>query len=173
MQDWSRSQRSWRDCHSKGNMDKPNVMSGQARPNKATAFHILVDLSGVPPDLCENDKELLQCLVSAAEVGGATVINTSRYHFGHNSPPGCSAFVMLDESHLSAHTYALEGLVALDIFVCGATATEKALRMRDLLLGKIPHVGAVVDSIPRFRPDVLGSNTSSSTRMQNGEHRAH
>lgn len=66
-------------------------------------------------------------MAAAAEHAGATVVSQVRYHFGHNSPPGFTAVVLLDESHCSAHTYADLGLVALDVFTCGHTEPRDVL----------------------------------------------
>jgi S-adenosylmethionine decarboxylase len=60
-------------------------------------------------------------MAEGARRAGATVISQVRYQFGKNSPPGCTAIVMLDESHCSVHTYAELGLVAMDVFTCGST----------------------------------------------------
>lgn len=64
---------------------------------------------------------MLKAMANAAEKAGATVVSQIRYKFGHNSPPGFTAVVMLDESHCSAHTYADAGMIALDVFTCGST----------------------------------------------------
>lgn len=40
---------------------------------------------------------------------------------GNVSPPGFAAVVLIDESHVSAHSYADRGLLAVDCFTCGAT----------------------------------------------------
>jgi S-adenosylmethionine decarboxylase len=74
--------------------------------------------------MCLDDRKLLETIVCVANSRGATIINTSRYHFGHDSPPGCTVFVMLDESHVSVHTYADEGKMAIDIFTCGGTDAQ-------------------------------------------------
>lgn len=89
----------------------------------AKGCHLLVDIKGVSKKVCENDKLLLQCIQDAALKNGANIINANRYRFGHHSPPGCSVFLLLDESHISLHTYAGEGLIALDIFTCGQGIT--------------------------------------------------
>ena len=68
-----------------------------------------------------NDKLLLETMADAARSAGATVISQIRYRFGDGSPDGCTAIVMLDESHCSVHTYADLGLIAMDIFTCGDT----------------------------------------------------
>lgn len=83
--------------------------------------HLIVDCSNVPYEVCIDDKKMLKVLAESAEESGATVINTCRYHLGHNSPPGFACVVMLDESHCSAHSYAELGLLAIDIFTCGKT----------------------------------------------------
>jgi len=93
--------------------------------NKGT--HFILDCYGVSSDVCYDDKQLLETVVKATKSGGATIINTSRYRFGHDSPPGCTVFVMLDESHVSVHTYAEEGKMAIDIFTCGNNTDGRAI----------------------------------------------
>ncbi len=83
--------------------------------------HLLIDCRDVPRELCLDDKVLLEAMAAAAEAAGSTVISQIRYKFGNDSPPGCTVIVMLDESHCSAHTYADQGLIAMDIFTCGQT----------------------------------------------------
>lgn len=67
-------------------------------------------------------------MARAAEKAGANVISQVRYHFGHNSPPGFTAVVVLDESHCSAHCYAETGQIALDVFTCGNTDPRMVLK---------------------------------------------
>ncbi len=71
---------------------------------------------------------MLEVMARAAERAGATVVSQVRYKFGHDSPPGFAALVMLDESHCSAHTYADAGMIALDVFTCGSTEPRDVLR---------------------------------------------
>ncbi len=89
--------------------------------------HLLIDCVGVPRELCLDDRRVLGAMARAAEKAGSTVISQVRYHFGHNSPPGFTAFVLLDESHCSAHSYADLGLIALDLFTCGNTDPNRVL----------------------------------------------
>jgi S-adenosylmethionine decarboxylase len=78
-------------------------------------------------------------MARAAEKAGANVISQVRYQFGHNSPPGFTAFVLLDESHCSAHSYADLGLIAMDIFTCGETNPMQLLEfiLEELNLGDV------------------------------------
>jgi len=86
-------------------------------------------------------------MARAATRAGANVISQVRYHFGHNSPPGFTAMVLLDESHVSAHCYADLGLIALDVFTCGETDPRDVLRyIRDEVdLGDV-----TICEMPRF-----------------------
>lgn len=86
-------------------------------------------------------------MARAATRAGATVISQVRYHFGHNSPPGFTAMVLLDESHISAHCYADLGLIALDVFTCGSTNPRDVLRFmrEDVDLGDV-----TIREMPRF-----------------------
>jgi S-adenosylmethionine decarboxylase len=87
----------------------------------AKGTHLIADCSDVSRNVCLDDQKMLEVMADAARLAGATVISQVRYKFGQNSPPGFTCVVMLDESHISAHTYADLGLIALDVFTCGDT----------------------------------------------------
>ena len=89
--------------------------------------HILIDCRNVPRDVCLDDGKMLDAMARSAAKAGMHVISQVRYHFGHNSAPGFTCVCLLDESHVSAHTYADLGLIALDVFTCGKTDPAKIL----------------------------------------------
>ncbi len=109
--------------------------------------HLLVDCRNVPRDVCLNDGAMLAAMARGAKRAGANVISQVRYQFGHNSPPGFTAVVVLDESHCSCHTYADLGLVALDVFTCGRTNPQDVL---DYIREEIELGDVVVRTMPRF-----------------------
>lgn len=109
--------------------------------------HLLIDCSGVPREICLNDQLLMESMAQAATEAGATVISQIRYRFGDISPAGCTAIVMLDESHVSVHTYADLGLMALDVFTCGGTDPEYVW---ELLRAKLNIDTDTVRMVPRF-----------------------
>jgi len=91
----------------------------------ANGSHIVADCMNVPAEVCVDDKRIMSVLVKAAFRSGANVIGANRYRFfGDRSWPGCSVFVILDESHVSVHAYADMEMMALDIFTCGYGADE-------------------------------------------------
>ena len=98
-----------------------------------------MDCRNVARTLCLDDRRVLNVMARSAERAGATVVSQVRYKFGHESPPGFTAVVLLDESHCSAHTYADLGLIAMDVFTCGDTNPRDVLRyiQEELDLGDV------------------------------------
>lgn len=113
--------------------------------NSVVGRHVLADCRNVNKSICLDDKRMLEVMAEAATVCGANVISQVRYHFGHNSPPGFACLVMLDESHLSAHCYADDGLIAMDVFTCGKTDPEEVFKYISEKLGIIDYTVKVVD----------------------------
>ena len=95
---------------------------------EAKGRHVLVDITGLRADaeeclvwLAENSRHIL-------ESEGVTIVGENRIVFdGSSSPQGFTFVLLLDESHFSAHCYALEGLLALDMFTCGGTDPKPLL----------------------------------------------
>jgi len=84
----------------------------------ALGQHLLIELYECNRETLNNEKKVKEILSSAAEICGATVLNTSSHKF---SPQGISAIVMIAESHLSIHTWPEYSYAAADIFTCGIT----------------------------------------------------
>lgn len=121
--------------------------------------HLLIDCRNVARDVCLDDKRMLNAMARAATRAGATVISQVRYHFEHNSPPGFTAVIVLDESHCSAHSYADLGMIALDVFTCGNTDPKRVLQFirEEIDLGDVR-----VTEMPRFE-------TSDDAEIEVGE----
>jgi S-adenosylmethionine decarboxylase proenzyme len=133
--------------------------------------HLLVDCRNVARGVCLNDQLLLETLAEAAKAAGATVVSQVRYRFGSDSPPGCTAFVMLDESHCSAHTYADAGLIAFDFFTCGNTDPNQIWQSVCQRLGL---TDSTTRELARFEPrnvnaDSLGESQAASAVVGAGE----
>jgi S-adenosylmethionine decarboxylase len=116
-----------------------------------TGRHVFVD-AFASPEVCSDDGAMLELMAGAARAAGATVIGQMRYHFGHNSPPGFAAVVMLDESHISCHAYADTGQLAMDFFTCGDADPRVAweyMRTRlDLAAHEVRTEGRFAAGIP-------------------------
>jgi S-adenosylmethionine decarboxylase proenzyme len=82
---------------------------------------------------------------AAVDAGGGHVLDTSQVIF----PNGAITLVLiLAESHLSIHTWPEEGLVAIDLFSCGAIDgglvidhLVRGLRLESVAIRQIPRGG--------------------------------
>lgn len=83
----------------------------------ALGRHILAELHGVASEWLNDPGLLERTLVGAAQDAGATVIESS---FNPFAPHGVTGIVVIQESHLSIHTWPEHGYAALDVFTCGS-----------------------------------------------------
>ncbi|MBJ03679.1 MAG: hypothetical protein CMB65_03155 [Euryarchaeota archaeon] len=78
--------------------------------------HVTLDYTGFKGE----GQWMLSVLRSAVERSNVREVHNHVSEFdGTESPPGFAAVVLIDESHVSAHCYAEEGILAVDCFTCG------------------------------------------------------
>lgn len=80
-------------------------------------------------------------LQQTAEIMGATIVTSTFHHF---SPLGVSGVLVIQESHLTIHTWPEHAYAAIDIFTCGeidmqagVTHLHKALCAGELKIVKM------------------------------------
>jgi len=85
--------------------------------NAPLGKHWLVEFYGCPAARLSGVKEVEQALCDAALQAGATIVETRFHQF---APWGVSGIVIIQESHLSIHTWPEHGFAAFDLFTCDA-----------------------------------------------------
>ena len=115
---------------------------------KAEGTHLLADLSGVAPDRLTSCPAIDMLLRAAAEAAGAHVLHSHFHAFG--SGLGVTGVVLLAESHISIHTWPEQEFAAVDIFMCGAAAPQRAL---DVLRQALAPTHCRVRSVQRCAVD--------------------
>ena len=78
--------------------------------------HMILELYDCPSHALDNIEQVEVVMKAAAVATGATVVATNFHHF---SPWGISGVVIIQESHLTIHTWPEHGYAAIDIFTCG------------------------------------------------------
>ena len=78
--------------------------------------HIILELYDCPAGALNDIVQVQATMRAAAEATGATVVTANFHHF---SPWGISGVVIIQESHLTIHTWPEHGYAAIDIFTCG------------------------------------------------------
>lgn len=90
---------------------------------ETTGRHLLVEYHGCNPSVL-NDKDTIERLMKdAATAVGATIVQSVFHQF---APQGVSGVVVVEESHLSIHTWPEVGYASVDFYTCGACNPEHA-----------------------------------------------
>ncbi|MEM1023655.1 MAG: adenosylmethionine decarboxylase [Myxococcota bacterium] len=85
--------------------------------------HLLAEYYGCPTALLDDEAAIEELLNRAAVAAGATVVASVFHRF---SPQGVSGVVVIEESHLSVHTWPEGGYAAVDFYTCGDCSPGKA-----------------------------------------------
>ncbi|RLF29149.1 MAG: spermidine synthase [Thermoplasmata archaeon] len=83
---------------------------------EALGRHVIVEFYDCSPSILNDVTHIEKSMVEAAKKAGATVINSTFHHF---SPYGVSGVVVIEESHLSIHTWPEYRYASVDVFTCG------------------------------------------------------
>jgi S-adenosylmethionine decarboxylase proenzyme len=89
----------------------------------AEGTHLLVEYAGCDPAILDDATVLEALLREAATAAGARVVVATMHRF---VPRGASGVVVLEESHLSIHTWPEHGRAAVDFYTCGDGDPEAA-----------------------------------------------
>lgn len=90
----------------------------------AEGAHWLIDCHDVDPGKLADPILLEGLLAGAATAAGARILFRHFHRFGDRA--GVTGVVLLAESHITIHTWPEHGFAAIDLFLCGATAPERA-----------------------------------------------
>ncbi|MBV8582067.1 MAG: S-adenosylmethionine decarboxylase proenzyme [Candidatus Eremiobacteraeota bacterium] len=83
---------------------------------KALGTHIVCELSGCDAAKLTDVDAVRAMMESAARAANASIVTTAFHRF---QPQGVSGVVVIEESHLSIHTWPETGYAAMDFYTCG------------------------------------------------------
>eukprot|EP00934_Nitzschia_sp_Nitz4_P004298 Nitzschia sp. Nitz4//scaffold42_size132992//58165//61027//NITZ4_003394-RA/size132992-augustus-gene-0.112-mRNA-1//-1//CDS//3329551703//4288//frame0 len=78
--------------------------------------HLLVDIENVNSAFLNSEEQLAKAMLDLVNECGLTLLS---YHCHGLTPMGVSCAGVLLESHVSFHTWPVEGVITLDLFTCG------------------------------------------------------
>ncbi|MGR3293472.1 MAG: adenosylmethionine decarboxylase [Candidatus Scalindua sp.] len=130
---------------------------------EAFGRHLLLEMWDCNRDILDDAEKITQIMCDAASDAGATVVKSIYHEF---DPPGITAVAILSESHISVHTWPIEGYVAVDIFTCG-TVADPQLAVKGLLDGFGPKEHTSVE-IKRGSPYIKGTMLSKVSSVTQG-----
>ena len=102
---------------------EPREFCGTEGDLKFAGVHLLVEL-WTSFHLTDADR-IREIILKAVKACGATILNIDLHVFSPNG--GVSGIAVLQESHLSIHTWPEYGYAAIDLFVCGTINPHPAV----------------------------------------------
>lgn len=118
----------------------------------ALGTHTLVELSRCDARALDTVERIEAAMLEAARIAGTTVVQSAFHHF---SPYGVSGVVVIQESHLTIHTWPEHGFAAVDLFFCDAAIDAgAAIEHLSAALGARSRSARVV---ARGRPEDLAA----------------
>lgn len=85
--------------------------------------HLLVEYYDCDHNILDNLEAIEALFIAAAKAADATIVQSTFHRF---APQGVSGVVVIEESHLSIHTWPEYGYAAVDFYTCGASEPDKA-----------------------------------------------
>lgn len=107
--------------------------------------HLIIECHGRHAHLSAGELETL--LVTAAEAGGASVLQAHFHPFGGGK--GVTGVVLLAESHITVHTWPEYDYAAFDVFMCGDC---KPMQAAEIITTACPDAVVSVRNIDRGLP---------------------
>lgn len=104
-------------------------------PNIVLGHHAIIDLSGCSSEIINDHKLVYDILVQTAQIAKVTVVGSLDRSF---TPQGYTAILVLEESHLSIHTWPEYNHVSIDLYSCNLQTDFHAIK--DFLVEKFQAV---------------------------------
>jgi S-adenosylmethionine decarboxylase proenzyme len=95
----------------------------EARELNTNGRHLLVEYAGCNFDALNDVDQIRTLMEQAARAAQMTIVASVFHPF---VPQGVTGVVVLEESHLSIHTWPEIGYAAVDFYTCGSGAPEKS-----------------------------------------------
>ena len=86
--------------------------------------HILFDLIDCPFDLLDEEEFIKESLVHAAIVAKSPYLKVETHKF---EPQGVTGYALLEDSHISIHTWPEDNIVRCDLFSCNSDTDYKSV----------------------------------------------
>jgi len=127
------------------------ICKGSEEMKRIVWQHWLIDFANLDKSICSNGEAWIRAFKESAESVGLEVISTYSHTFEPPKPSGITAYVVLDSSHFSVHTYADRGEAAVDLFACTENDLTRAFSVVCAILGIRENNISMIKRVKRFR----------------------
>ncbi len=99
-------------------------MDNTLYPQAILGKHAIIDLSNCNAETLQDYELIKSLLAQAADIAKVTIIGTMDRYF---TPHGYTAVLVLEESHLSIHTWPEFNYVSIDLYSCNLETNFQAV----------------------------------------------
>lgn len=135
-------------------------MEKSLQPDRMLGKHAIIDLSGCNSEIIRNCKFIHDTLVEAADIARLTVLGIMDHRF---TPEGYTAVLMLEESHLSIHTWPEYNYASIDLYSCNLQTDFQAVI--DFLANEFQATVTGFTFLERGFIEILSVNEPSASLM--------
>ena len=96
---------------------------------KTLGLHIIADLYGVDFEKIDHVEDVKVLLEEAVKYANLSKLSS---HFHQFNPHGATGVILLEESHISIHTWPEHGYAAIDVYTCGGK--EKTFKAMEYII---------------------------------------
>ena len=126
--------------------------------------HLLIDIENVDGQFLNSEERLAEAMITLVNECGLTLLS---YHCHELIPTGVSCVGVLLESHVSFHTWPLEGVITLDLFTCGPNSLLPVVPQAERLFA-VPSSTPSLDGKPVKAPKMLWAHKLRGFRDEEG-----
>ena len=106
---------------------------GKPAENVPFGLHLMLDMYGCSPDVLDDKAAIFNLLQTLPRQLGMKILLAPVIAFaqpnGKRDPGGWSGFVLIQESHISVHTFIKRRFVTVDIYSCKSFDTDKSIEL--------------------------------------------
>lgn len=95
------------------------------KPDAILGKHAIIELSGCDRTVIENNDVIQHILRQATEIAEISIISSLDHHF---TPHGYTTTLLLEESHLSLHTWPEYCYASVDLYSCNLQTDFEAVK---------------------------------------------
>jgi S-adenosylmethionine decarboxylase proenzyme len=146
-----------------GALQNQSEIGGGEEVHEPAGQHLLVDMQNIEAAFLNSETRIAQAMVDIVTVSGLTMLS---YHCHALQPMGISCVGVLLESHISVHTWPVEGIILLDLFTCGPSPLLPLLPLIQSTFG-IRKAIPESDILETNRPNMNWSHKRRGFRNEN------
>ena len=158
-------------CRSSTNDTCDGVFEAIEEEHLPAGQHLLIDIEHVDASFLNSEERLAVAMLELVNECGLTLLS---YHCHGLHPSGVSCAGVLLESHVSFHTWPMEGVITLDLFTCGPNSLLPVVPLAEKLFAVPSETNLLTkDDTERIDPKMIWAHKYRGFGRENNDYEEH